>query len=145
MTIRTVGRYRDERDRAEQGVRGTRPEQVEPHLSRDTRRKRDLFRTALPAPLGRISPWIGLSADGSRLMVDKVQDGFATATKTGITFLPTVFGSPVPGSAPEFGPNAAVVARLHALDNPIRLRLARSLARGAHHSGTRRAVGAVQC
>jgi hypothetical protein len=102
----------------------------------------------VPAPLGKISPWISLSDDGSRLIVDKVQDGFATAATDGIAFLPTVFGSPhlsvvyapeyvpviqypIPGTAPEFGPDTATVSRrLRALDNPIRLRLARSLARG---------------
>lgn len=121
---------------------------VEPHLRRDTRRKRDLFRAAPRPPLGQISPWIGLTDDGSRLVVDKVQDGFTSATTTGLTFLPTVFGSPhlsvvyapayapviqypVSGGAPELEPDTAVIAyRLHALDNPIRLRLARSLARG---------------
>ena len=83
----------------------------------------------------------------AKLLVDKVQDGFATAVGTGVTFLPSVFGSPhllvvyapalapvvqypVPGVSPDLGPDSTQVRRrLHALDNPIRLRLARSLAR----------------
>lgn len=125
-------------------------QRVEPHLARDARRKRDLFQTTqAPGPtLAEVSPWIGLSDDGSRLVVDKVQDGFATAVGTGVTFLPSVFGSPhllvvhapalapvvqypVPGVSPGLGPDSTqVLRRLHALDNPIRLRLARSLARG---------------
>lgn len=121
-------------------------QRVKPHLARDVRRKRDLFRTA--PTLAEVSPWIGLSDDGDRLLVDKVQDGFATAVGTGVTFLPSVFGSPhllvvyapalapvvqypVRGVSPDLGPDSAQVRlRLHALDNPIRLRLARSLARG---------------
>jgi DNA-binding transcriptional ArsR family regulator len=125
-------------------------QRVEPHLARDARRKRDLLRTTpTPGPtLAEVSPWIGLSDDGSRLLVDKVQDGFATAVGTGVTFLPSVFGSPhllvvyaqalapvvqypVPGVAPDVGPDSTKIRRrLHALDNPIRFRLARSLARG---------------
>jgi DNA-binding transcriptional ArsR family regulator len=125
-------------------------QRVTPHLTRDVRRMRDVFRT-MPTPgptLAEVSPWIGLSDDGSRLLVDKVQDGFATAVGTGVTFLPSVFGSPhllvvyapalapvvqypVPGVSPDLGPDSTQVRRrLHALDNPIRLRLARSLARG---------------
>lgn len=71
-------------------------QRVEPQLARDVRRKRDLLRaTSAPGPtLAEVSPWIGLSDDGSRLLVDKVQDGFATAVGTGVTFLPSVFGSP---------------------------------------------------
>jgi DNA-binding transcriptional ArsR family regulator len=121
-------------------------QRVRPHLTADVRRKRDLFRTA--PTLAEVSPWIGLSDDGSRLVVDKVQDGFATAVGTGVTFLPSVFGSPhllvvyapglapvvqypVPGVSPDTGPDSTQVRRrLHALDNPVRLRLARSLARG---------------
>jgi DNA-binding transcriptional ArsR family regulator len=120
-------------------------QRVKPHLARDARRKRDLFQTT--PTLAEVSPWIGLSDDGSRLLVDKVQDGFATAVGTGVTFLPSVFGSPhllvvyapalppvvqypVPGVSPGLGPDSTQVQRrLHALDNPIRLRLARSLAR----------------
>jgi DNA-binding transcriptional ArsR family regulator len=123
-------------------------ESVGPRLHRDARHNRDLFRNTTPAPLTRISPRIGLSNNGSRLVVDKVQDGFTAAGAAGITFLPTIFGNPhlsvvyapgyppviqypVPASAPDLGPDAALVSRrLHALDNPIRFRLARSLARG---------------
>lgn len=123
-------------------------QQIRPHLSRDTRHKRNLFGTIRPLPLHRIAPGIGLSDDGSRLLVDKLQDGFTTATTSGITLLPTIFGSPhlsvvyapghppviqypIPGNTSNPSASAAVAARrLHALDNPIRLRLARSLSRG---------------
>jgi DNA-binding transcriptional ArsR family regulator len=122
-------------------------QRVEPHLARDVRHKRDLFRATPTPALAEVSPWIGRSDDGSRLLVDKVQDGFATAVGTGVTFLPSVFGSPhllvvyapalapvvqypIPGVSPGLGPDSTQVRRrLHALDNPIRLRLARSLAR----------------
>jgi DNA-binding transcriptional ArsR family regulator len=120
---------------------------IKPHLATDVRHKRDLFqgpgpRSALPA----LSSSLTLSGDGSRLLVDKVESASTSAAGTGTTILPTVFGDPhllvvhAPGRKPviqypatittQITPNnREIQARLKALDNPVRFRLAKSLAR----------------
>lgn len=115
-----------------------------PRLSAHARRKRDLFATAKgPLPVHAVTS--ALHLEGDRIVVDKALDSRTSATADGLTLLPTIFGAPhicvthAAGSKPviqypaaaEFGaPGLNVLQRrLHALDNPIRYRLARSLAR----------------
>jgi DNA-binding transcriptional ArsR family regulator len=119
---------------------------IAPHLRADVRHKRDLFdahgaERALPA----LSPSLTL-ARGSRLVVDKVESAFTSAVGVGATILPTLFGDPhllvvhAPGWKPVIqypvsatrvtGSNSREIQdRLRALDNPVRFRLAKSLAR----------------
>jgi DNA-binding transcriptional ArsR family regulator len=98
-----------------------------------------------------VSPTISLDTDGRRLVVDKLQDNTTSATGTGITFLPSVFGDPhllvvhapgwapvvqYPTATPEPPPAYQLLEeRLHALDHPVRMRLLRTLARGPHTTG----------
>jgi DNA-binding transcriptional ArsR family regulator len=94
------------------------------------------------------SPAITLDEPGTRIVVDKLQDNGTSAVGAGVTFLPSAFGHPhlmvvhAPGWQPviqypaagsavvDLLPLEAIERRLHALDSPIRLRIARSLARG---------------
>lgn len=125
---------------------------VLPTLTADARHKADLAqRHGLPQAMTAVSPTISLDTDGRRLVVDKLQDNTTSATGTGITFLPSVFGDPhllivhAPGWAPVVQyPTATPEAplayqlleeRLHALDHPVRMRLLRTLARGPHTTG----------
>jgi DNA-binding transcriptional ArsR family regulator len=122
---------------------------VEPILQRDARDKRALLDTVGPArALPSVSASIAVDEVARRLVIDKVQDESSGPHSDGPTFLPTVFGHPhvlvvhAPGwPAVVQYPCAAAPAgavpgqrevqrRLHALDNEIRFRLARSLARG---------------
>lgn len=118
-------------------------------LANDTRHKRDLLaRHGLGPALAAISPAVTLSASGGHIVVDKLQDRTASATGTGLTFLPSAFSHPhllvvhAPGRQPVISypllatptePSVSIAAmqdRLHALDHPVRLRLLRSIARG---------------
>jgi DNA-binding transcriptional ArsR family regulator len=120
------------------------------HLAADARLKRDLLaRYGLERTLAAISPAVSLSDSGSRIIVDKLLDSATSAEGRGVSFLPSAFGHPhllvvhAPGWAPviqypvdtggavdETSPIDDVQRRIHALDNPVRLRLARSLIRG---------------
>ena len=104
----------------------------------------------LGAALEAVSGAVALAPEGDRIVVDKLQDNATSARGTGVTFIPTVFGSPhlvavhAPGwqpvlqypavqpSAPEPVPLDAVQRRLDALAHPVRLRLVRTLARSPH-------------
>jgi DNA-binding transcriptional ArsR family regulator len=118
-------------------------------LSADARLKRDLLAAyGLERALAAMSPAMTLDSPGTRIVVDKLQDSGTSAVGSGVTFLPSAFGHPhlmvvhAPGWQPvvqypaagsavaDLIPLEAIELRLHALDSPVRLRLARSLARG---------------
>ncbi|BBC98375.1 hypothetical protein HEP81_07529 [Streptomyces griseofuscus] len=85
--------------------------------------------------------------------MDELQDSATSAHGTGVTFLPSVFGRPHPVAVhargwqpvvryPVAEPSPSepvspetVTLRLKALAHPVRLRLLRTLARGAHTAG----------
>jgi DNA-binding transcriptional ArsR family regulator len=122
---------------------------VRPSIAADARLKADtLALSGLSGALDAISPAVTFDDAAGRISIDKLQNSATTAAGRGVTFLPSVFGHPhllvvhapawqpvvqypIPlGSAePETVTIDAVQERLHALDNPIRLRLARSLIR----------------
>ncbi|MGZ0152930.1 DUF5937 family protein [Kribbella sp. WER1] len=118
-------------------------------LATDLRVKNDLLkRQGVEAALGSVSSAVRLSADGTCIVVDKLQDNATTGA--GVTFLPSVFGRPhlvavhAPGWQPVLQYPVAdpvpsepvsletVTHRLEALAHPVRLRLLRTLARGPH-------------
>ncbi|GMA25472.1 transcriptional regulator [Luteimicrobium album] len=125
---------------------------VRPALVADARRKRDVLGVSgLREAVASTSAAITVDDDAARLRVDKLQDSLTTADERGMTFLPSVFGHPhllvvhAPGWRPVVqypvaggAPSAPTVSvetvqqRFHALDNPLRLRLARSLLRAPH-------------
>jgi len=123
-------------------------------LGQDVRAKAELSRRqGLPAALAEVSAAVALTADGSSLVLDKLQDSATTAGPAGVTFLPSAFGHPhlvavhapgwqpvvqypAAGGAPVDGlPLDTVQLRLDALAHPVRLRLVRTLARGPHTTG----------
>ncbi|MER6300963.1 DUF5937 family protein [Kitasatospora sp. NPDC001539] len=131
---------------------------VLPALAADARRKADLLaRRGLAEAVGDLSPSVSLDqgADGRRrIVIDKLQDSTTSGTAAGgVTFIPTVFGRPhllavhargwrpvlqypvaeADGSDPVS--LALVQQRLEALAHPVRLRLARTIARGPHTTG----------
>ncbi|HEX8867038.1 MAG TPA: DUF5937 family protein [Lentzea sp.] len=127
---------------------------VSVQLATDLRLKNDLVqRKGIAAALASVSGAVTLTADGTSIVVDKLQDNATTANGTGITFLPSVFGRPhlvavhAPGwqpvvqypvaeaSASEPVSLETVTLRLEALAHPVRLRLLRTLARGPHTTG----------
>ncbi|WP_225826514.1 DUF5937 family protein [Streptomyces naphthomycinicus] len=123
-------------------------------LATDLRLKNDLLRhQGIGAALASVSGAVALAPDGDCIVVDKLQDKATAAQGTGVTFIPSVFGSPhlvvvhAPGWQPvvqypvgEPGPSEpvsleTVTLRLEALAHPVRLRLLRTLARGPHTTG----------
>jgi DNA-binding transcriptional ArsR family regulator len=123
-------------------------------LATDLRLKNDLLkRQGIAAALASVSSAVTLAPAGNSIIVDKLQDRATTAHRTGVTFLPSVFGRPhlvavhAPGwhpvvqypvtepSPPEPVPLETVTLRLEALAHPVRLRLLRTLARGPHTTG----------
>jgi DNA-binding transcriptional ArsR family regulator len=123
-------------------------------LAADLRVKNDLLRRQGIGPaLASVSAAIGLTPDGGCLVVDKLQDRATAAGSAGVTFLPSVFSHPhlvvvhspgwqpvvqYPVADPEPAapvPLETVALRLGALSHPVRLRLLRTLARGAHTTG----------
>jgi DNA-binding transcriptional ArsR family regulator len=103
--------------------------------------------------LAAVSGAVTLAPDGNHIIVDKLQDDTTSADGAGVTFIPSVFGSPhlravhAPGWRPVLqypvrapaSPDAAgtvtldvVERRLDALAHPVRLRLVRTLSRGSH-------------
>ncbi|MER5479582.1 DUF5937 family protein [Streptomyces sp. NPDC002734] len=123
-------------------------------LAADLRVKNDLLRRqGLGPALASVSGALSLTPDGGCLVVDKLQDRAASARCTGLTFIPSVFAHPhlvvvhspgwrpvvqYPVAEPEPAapvPLETVALRLAALSHPVRLRLLRTLARGAHTTG----------
>lgn len=125
---------------------------VQPHLVADARLKNDLLASVgLARTLDSVSPAVTVDDERMRIVVDKLQDNATSADGRGVTFLPSVFGHPhllvvhAPGwrpviQYPAIGDGVPVLVtsldtiqeRLHALDNPVRLRIAKSLIRGQH-------------
>ncbi|MEV6979279.1 DUF5937 family protein [Kitasatospora sp. NPDC093806] len=131
---------------------------VLPELAADARRKTDLLvRHGAAEALAAVSSSVTL-ADGDegrrRIVIDKLQDNATSAVAAGgVTFIPTAFGRPhlLVVSAAGWRPVvqypvasegvpapvslAVVQQRLEALAHPVRLRLARTIARGPHTTG----------
>jgi DNA-binding transcriptional ArsR family regulator len=124
---------------------------VAARVTADLRMKTDLRdRQGLGAALTAVSRAVTLAPEGDHIVVDKLQDNATSAQKAGVTFIPSVFGSPhlvavcAPGwqpvvQYPVAGPIApkrasldVVERRLDALANPVRLRLVRTLVRSPH-------------
>lgn len=127
---------------------------VAAQLAEDRRLKHDLLqRKGIGAALASVSSAVALSPGGDAIVVDKLQDSATSADGGGITFLPSVFGRPhlvavyaagwapvvqypvAEPDAPAPVPLETVTLRLEALAHPVRLRLLRTLARGAHTTG----------
>ncbi|MEW1696651.1 DUF5937 family protein [Streptomyces sp. NPDC093249] len=129
---------------------------VRVQLAADARHKTELTRRkGLAAAVTAASPAMSLEEDaaGSRIVVDKLVHGRASAVGSAVTFLPTAFGWPhlfalhTPGWQPvvqypvadrDLGGAASVgevTLRLEAVAHPLRMRLCRSLARGASTTG----------
>ncbi|MFF1905143.1 DUF5937 family protein [Kitasatospora sp. NPDC058218] len=130
---------------------------VLPDLAADARHKTDvLARHGLGEALAAVSSSVTLAtgSDGRRrIVVDKLQDNATGAGTGGVTFVPTAFGYPhllvvhapgwrpvvqypiAGGGLPEPVSLAVVQQRLEALAHPVRLRLARTMARGPHTTG----------
>jgi DNA-binding transcriptional ArsR family regulator len=126
-------------------------QQIVGRLSAEAQLRRDQLRAfGVAHAVQSVSPAVSLDPSGNRILVDKLQDRFTSAQGTGLSFLPSFFGHPhllvvhSQGWAPVIqypidvaaiplrsATLDAVTERLHALDHPIRIRLARSLARGA--------------
>jgi DNA-binding transcriptional ArsR family regulator len=126
-------------------------------LAADARHKGELLqRKGLAEALTAISAALSLEqgADGrSRILVDKLAAGRTTASRDGLTLIPTAFGWPhlllvhapgwrpviqYPVAGPELAPPAVlelVQHRLEALAHPMRMRICRTLARGPHTTG----------
>jgi DNA-binding transcriptional ArsR family regulator len=120
------------------------------HLTVDARHKTDLLWNHGPArAVAAVAPSVWLDEGGQRLTIDKLVDAHVSARGTGVTFLPSVLGDPhllvvqAPGWQPVVrypvaGRDAHQAAsgdiqqRLRALDQPMRLRLGRSLVAGPH-------------
>jgi len=129
-------------------------QQIRPRLAADLRLKADLLaRRGVADLLHGVSSAISLDQERQRIVVDKLQDNSTTAAGDGVTFIPSLFGSPhlmcvhapgwrpvvqyplpVPEVAPPV-PMELMQQRLEALSHPLRIRLVRTLARGAHTTG----------
>lgn len=130
--------------------------QVGPRLALDLRLKADLLaRRGLTETLAAVSPAVSLDETGERIVIDKLQDNSAGAHGRPVAFVPTVFGHPhlvtvhAPGWPPVVQypvattkreaesalPMDLVRLRIEALAHPVRMRLIRTLARGAHTTG----------
>ncbi|MFD0275387.1 DUF5937 family protein [Kitasatospora sp. NPDC127111] len=130
-------------------------QRVLPDLAADARQKADLLARRGPGEaLAAVSPSVGLEtgADGRRrILIDKLQDNTTSAVGAGgVTFIPTAFGRPhllvvhaagwrpvvqyplAESGVPEPVSLAVIQQRLEALAHPVRLRLARTMARGPH-------------
>ncbi|RSS83532.1 DUF5937 family protein [Streptomyces sp. WAC06614] len=129
---------------------------IEPQQTADARHKTEVLRRkGLPAVLAEVSGALDVDEARTRITVDKLVNGTATATDptvgVGLVFIPTHFGWPhllvlhAPGwrpvvhyplSTPELPPGTGSVEllqrRMEALAHPMRMQLCRSLARGPY-------------
>jgi DNA-binding transcriptional ArsR family regulator len=122
-----------------------------PQLTADTRHKVDLReRQGLGTALTAVSAMVRLESAGDAIVLDKLQDNSTSGRDTGVTFLPSVYGHPhlvavhaagwrpvvqypvAHPAAPQAVSLETMQSRLEALAHPVRLRLVRTLARGAH-------------
>lgn len=133
-------------------------QRLEGQLAADARHKTELLqRKGLAEALAAVSPALSLNEDGGRIRVDKLTEGRTTALNpdlgAGLTFVPSSMGwphllvLPVPGwrpvvlypvAAPQLSRPASVQLvqqRLEALAHPMRMRLARFLARATYTTG----------
>jgi DNA-binding transcriptional ArsR family regulator len=129
---------------------------IGPRLAVDLRLKADLLaRRGLADTLAALSPAVSLDEAGERIVIDKLQDNATSAHGRPVAFVPTVFGHPhlvtvhAPGWCPVVQypvatstgeaevalPMDLVRLRIEALAHPVRMRLIRTLARGAHTTG----------
>ena len=126
---------------------------IGPRLAADLRLKADLLaRRGLAEALTGVSPAVRLDPTDQRIIIDKLQDNTTSALGRPVAVVPTVFGHPhlvtvhAPGwrpvvqypiaaAASDAGPAIPmdlVQSRIQALAHPVRMRLIRTLARGAH-------------
>ena len=126
---------------------------IGPQLTADLRLKADLLaRRGLAQALTGVSPAVSLDHANERIIIDKLQDNTTSAFGHPVAFVPTVFGHPhlvtvhapgwrpvvqypiatVAGDAEPAIPMDLVQLRIQALAHPVRMRLIRTLARGAH-------------
>ncbi|MFJ3922864.1 DUF5937 family protein [Streptomyces sp. NPDC090022] len=129
---------------------------IEPEQSADARHKTQVLRRkGLPALLREISPALSVDEARTRITVDKMVNGTATATDPavgeGLVFIPTHFGWPhllvlhapgwrpvvhyplaLPELAREPGSVELLQRRMEALAHPLRMMLCRSLARAPY-------------
>jgi DNA-binding transcriptional ArsR family regulator len=126
---------------------------IGPRLRADLRLKADLLaRRGLAEALTAVSPAVKADHADQHIIIDKLQDNTTSARGHPVAFVPTVFGRPhlvtvhAPGwhpvvqypiatAAGDAGPTIAmdlVQLRIQALAHPVRMRLIRTLARGAH-------------
>ncbi|MFG3205329.1 DUF5937 family protein [Streptomyces sp. NPDC048192] len=125
-------------------------QQLLPQLSAESRRALHLLQQkGLVQALSDLSPAVSVSADGGVITVDKLATGqisaVASTAAPGVTFVPTVLGSPhlwvlhTPGWRPVIvypmappvlssDPLELLERRLEVLAHPIRLRICRNLA-----------------
>ncbi|WP_037607144.1 DUF5937 family protein [Streptacidiphilus rugosus] len=131
---------------------------IRPQLAADLRLKADLLaRRGLAETLASVSAAVSVEQDREggrrRIVVDKLQDNQASAVGQGVTLIPSVFGDPhlvcvhargwrpvlqypvASAAAAPPVPLELVRLRLEALAHPVRIRLIRTLARGAHTTG----------
>ncbi len=127
-------------------------------LAADARHKTELLQhKGTEAALTAVSSALTLSEDGRRISADKLSDGYTTALDpavgAGVTFVPTSMGWPhllvlhakrwrpvvhYPVATPELRPTASVQVvrqRLEVVAHPMRMRLARYLARAPYTTG----------
>lgn len=128
-------------------------QRIGPRLSADLRLKADILaRRGLAEALTAVSPAVSLDPAGRWIIIDKLQDNTTSALGHPVAFVPTVFGHPhlvtvhAPGWRPVVQypiatatsdiepaiPMDLVQLRIQALAHPVRMRLIRTLARGAH-------------
>ncbi|MER0244471.1 DUF5937 family protein [Streptomyces sp. HSW2009] len=142
----------------EQAFFGDTWQRVRFQLAADARHKAELLRhKGLAEALAAVSPALTLDTERQQIVVDKLVTGGTSATQPGdrhgITFVPTAFGWPhllvlhapgwkpvvhYPVNSPELPrPQALdiVQLRLEAVAHPVRMKLCRTLARGAHTTG----------
>ncbi|MFF5919069.1 DUF5937 family protein [Streptomyces flavochromogenes] len=136
-------------------------QRVRVQLAADARHKTELMRRkGLAEAVADASAAMVLEEDaaGSRIVVDKLGHARTSAEGSGVTLLPTAFGWPhlialhAPGWQPviqypvptrDLGggvPVGTVTLRMEAVAHPMRMRLSRSLARGAYTTGELAAI-----
>ncbi|MHC3472942.1 DUF5937 family protein [Streptomyces sp. 7R007] len=123
-------------------------------LTADARHKTDLLRRkGLAEALAAVSPVVTLDEDAGQITVDKLTVARTTTRDGTLLLVPTSFGWPhlsvlyrpgwqpvvhYPVGSPELAAPPSVeqlALRMTALSHPVRMRMCRHLARGAHTTG----------